>query len=56
MPFFDEKFLEKPDTKVDAKAVFGVDFAGGVPAFSKANEYVPAVDPAYRFDPQTTRA
>ncbi len=56
MPVLDDKFLEKPDTKVDAKAVFGVDFAGGVPAFSKANEYVPAVDPAYRFDPQTTRA
>ncbi|NWG93288.1 MAG: cobaltochelatase subunit CobS [Parvularculaceae bacterium] len=52
----DDKFMEKPDVKLDAKKVFGVDFSTPVPAFSKPNEYVPAVDPAYRFDPQTTRA
>ena len=56
MAVLDEKFMEKPDTKLDAKKIFGVDFATPVPAFSKSNEYVPAVDPAYRFDPQTTRA
>ncbi len=56
MAELDDKFLEKPDTKVDAKKTFGVDFSIPVPAFSKGNDYVPAVDPAYRFDPQTTRA
>jgi cobaltochelatase CobS len=56
MAVHDEKFQEKPDAKVDAKKAFGVDFGIPVPAFSRPNEYVPAVDPAYRFDPQTTRA
>lgn len=56
MAGIDDKFLEKPDTTVDAKSAFGVDFRTAVPAFSKSNEYVPAIDPAYRFDPQTTRA
>jgi cobaltochelatase CobS len=27
-----------------------------VPAFSQSNEYVPELDPTYKFDPQTTRA
>ncbi|MFZ5616358.1 MAG: cobaltochelatase subunit CobS [Pseudomonadota bacterium] len=56
MAELDDKFMEKPDAKVDAKKTFGVDFSIPVPAFSKANEYVPAIDKAYRFDPQTTRA
>jgi len=56
MASLDDKFLEKPDAKIDAKKTFGVDFSIPVPAFSKPNEYVPAADPAYRFDPQTTRA
>ncbi len=56
MAGIDDKFMDKPDTTVDAKKVFGVDFTTPVPAFSKGNEYVPAIDAAYRFDPQTTRA
>jgi cobaltochelatase CobS len=56
MPITDDKFLEKPDSKVNARKTFGVDFAIDPPAFSRANEYVPAIDESYRFDPQTTRA
>ncbi len=56
MATLDDKFMDKPDAKVDAKKVFGVDFSAPIPAFSKPNEYVPQIDQAYRFDPQTTRA
>ena len=52
----DQKFLEKPEKTVDARKTFGVDFDMKVPAFAAPNEYVPAIDNAYRFDPQTTRA
>jgi cobaltochelatase CobS len=52
----DEKFLEKPEKTVKAREVFGVDFDMDVPAFAAPNEYVPPIDEAYRFDPQTTRA
>ncbi|MEM8987176.1 MAG: cobaltochelatase subunit CobS [Pseudomonadota bacterium] len=49
-------FTDAPDKTVSAKEAFGVDIAMDVPAFSEGNEYVPAVDPSYRFDPQTTLA
>ena len=49
-------FPEKPDTTVSARRTFGVDFDMEVPAFSEANEYVPAKDDAYRFDDQTTQS
>ncbi len=52
----DDAFLDKPDKTVDAKAVFGVTMEIDIPAFSKANSYVPPLDPAYRFDPETTMA
>ncbi len=52
----DDTFLEKPDKTVDAKKVFGVSLNIEIPAFSKPNSYVPPVDPAYRFDPETTMA
>jgi cobaltochelatase CobS len=52
----DEKFLERPEKTVNARDVFKVDFDMKVPAFAKANEYVPSIDDSYRFDPQTTRA
>ena len=45
-----------PDTKIDAKKVFGVDTSMEVPAYSKRTEHVPEVDEAYVFDPQTTLA
>ncbi len=43
-----------PDLTVSARAVFGIPTDMKVPAFSTTNDYVPAVDPTYRFDPQTT--
>jgi cobaltochelatase CobS len=52
----DETFLDKPDKTVDPKAVFGVAMEIEIPAFSKPNTYVPPLDPAYRFDPETTMA
>jgi cobaltochelatase CobS len=44
-----------PDTTVSARE-FGVPIDMAVPAFSQRSEYVPEVDPGYRFDPQTTLA
>jgi cobaltochelatase CobS len=45
-----------PDISVDVRATFGIDAKMKVPAFSKPNEYVPDLDPAYRFDRETTLA
>lgn len=45
-----------PDISVSVRAVFGIDSDLMIPAFSSASEHTPAVDPAYRFDPQTTLA
>lgn len=45
-----------PDTTVNVREVFGIDVDMDVPAFSEPNDYVPAVDDTYRFDPQTTLA
>ncbi|MCG2840199.1 cobaltochelatase subunit CobS [Sandaracinobacter sp. RS1-74] len=48
--------MDAPDTFVDAREVFGVDIDMQVPAFSKADERVPDLDPTYVFDPDTTLA
>ncbi|AKM09245.1 cobaltochelatase subunit CobS [Croceicoccus naphthovorans] len=48
--------LAAPDTEVDVRETFGIDIDMKVPAFSKADERVPDVDPAYVFDPDTTLA
>ncbi len=45
-----------PDTEVSVADTFGFDSKDKVPAFSTPNEYVPDMDPAYKFDPLTTRA
>src|ERR1041385_8630349 len=45
-----------PDTVVDAASVFGIKTKMKVPAFKAANEHVPEVDTAYRFDRDTTLA
>ena len=50
----DDAFPEQPDRTVSAKDMFGVDVDFDVPAFAAPNAYVPPVDEAYRFDPQTT--
>src|SRR5258708_23313388 len=46
----------KPDTTVDAGALFGIKTKMQVPAFKTANEHVPEIDTAYRFDRETTLA
>ena len=45
-----------PDTSVNVKKTFGIDSKMTVPAFSKRDEHVPDVDPAYQFDRDTTLA
>src|SRR5690606_2968887 len=45
-----------PTKEVDARKTFGIDLDWKVPAFAEKSGYVPDLDPAYRFDPQTTRA
>ena len=55
MTVADDLLSMKPDKTVSA-AEFGVASDMKVPAFSKRTEYVPDVDDAYRFDPQTTLA
>jgi cobaltochelatase CobS len=45
-----------PDRQVSLREAFDVDSDMMVPAFSVRDPHVPDVDPAYRFDPQTTLA
>ena len=45
-----------PNTTLDVHTAFGIDTTMKVPAFTKANEYVPERDTAYRFDRETTLA
>ncbi len=45
-----------PDMKVSVRQVFGIDSDLEVPAYSEPDEYVPEIDPDYRFDRQTTLA
>lgn len=50
----DEKAL--PDQMVSARKIFDIDTNWKVPAFSEKSEHVPEIDPAYRFDRDTTLA
>jgi cobaltochelatase CobS len=45
-----------PDAQVDAASVFGIKTTVKVPAFKTRGEHVPEIDPAYRFDRETTLA
>ena len=45
-----------PDIKISARQTFGIDTDMEVPAFSKADEHVPDLDPDYLFDRETTLA
>jgi cobaltochelatase CobS len=60
MPAFDtteDKLISlTPDREVDARSEFAVDFDFKAPAFSERDSHVPDIDPAYKFDPETTRA
>ena len=50
------QFITKPDIKISIKQTFGFDSEMQVNGFSKKNEYVPKVDPDYKFDKDTTMA
>jgi len=43
-----------PDHKVSAREVFGIDSDMIVPAYKQTSEHVPAIDPDYLFDKNTT--
>ena len=45
-----------PDTRLSVRKVFGLDTDLEVPAFSMKGPHVPDIDPAYRFDHDTTLA
>ncbi len=51
----DDLLSMKPDRQVSARE-FGVESDMKIPAFKTKTEYVPEIDEAYRFDPQTTLA
>ena len=46
----------KPDLVIDTKKIFNIDINFEVKGFSKSSDYVPEIDPAYRFDKDTTQA
>ncbi len=48
--------IDLPDRIVHARETFGIDSDMQVPGFSLRTEHVPDVDPAYRFDRETTLA
>ena len=48
--------LDRPDITVSVRQTFGLDSDMHVPAFSRADDHVPNVDEAYRFDHDTTLA
>jgi cobaltochelatase CobS len=45
-----------PDRLVSVREVFGIDTNLVVPAFAEADEHVPEIDQAYRFNPDVTIA
>lgn len=45
---------EIPEHTVSVNTEFGIESALHVPAFTERSEYVPALDEAYRFDPEVT--
>ena len=48
--------LDAPDITVSVRQTFGIDSDLEVPAFSRADDHVPDIDDAYRFDRDTTLA
>ncbi|MBE7211000.1 MAG: cobaltochelatase subunit CobS, partial [Gluconacetobacter diazotrophicus] len=48
--------LGLPDRQVSVRETFGIDSDLAVPGYSVRTEHVPDVDPAYRFDRDTTLA
>ena len=50
------ELMTKPDMKISVNQTFGFESEMEVNAFSKKNEYVPKIDPDYKFDKDTTLA
>ena len=46
----------EPTVEINVRDVFGIDTDMVVHGFETKTEYVPEIDPSYRFDPQTTMA
>ncbi|PWE30866.1 cobaltochelatase subunit CobS [Pararhodobacter marinus] len=46
----------KPTEELDVREVFGIDTDMKVKAFAESSDRVPALDPTYKFDPDTTLA
>ncbi len=47
---------DKPSEEISVRDVFGIDSDMKVKAFAEASDRVPAIDPTYKFDPDTTLA
>lgn len=43
-----------PTRQLSVRETFGIDSSLQVPAFAEADEHVPEIDPAYRFNPEVT--
>lgn len=51
-----ESMPDTPDKLVSTEKLFGFKWNTQIPAFSNPSEHVPAIDPDYHFEPETTRA
>ena len=49
-------YRDLPDTTINTKNTFNISKSIDVPAYSKPDQYVPAIDPTYHFDEETTMA
>ena len=50
------KFEEFPTVEIDTNKTFNVDCSFKVMGFKGSNDYVPAIDNGYKFDPATTKS
>ena len=50
------QFLSKPDIKISVNQSFNIDSNMEIDGFSKKNDFVPKIDPDYKFDRDTTLA
>ena len=50
------KYTSIPDTKYDAKELFGLDKSMQIPGFTEKRENVPEIDETYHFNKETTAA
>ena len=50
------KFESAPDIEINTKEIFEVECSFKVFGFKSSNDYVPAIDKNYKFDPNTTKS